>query len=162
MPNSGRPIRVLVVEDSTRLRNRIMDALNADPAVEVVGQAADGRTAIDRCLELRPDIVTMDVILPVINGLAVTEQLMQRCPTPILIISAATDPGELVNTFAALAAGAVDVLEKPRANAPGDHDWDRRLLSTVKLVARIQVITHLGKAIAAAEKELLKAILADP
>jgi two-component system, chemotaxis family, protein-glutamate methylesterase/glutaminase len=140
-----RPIRVLVVEDSARLRARIVETLSADPVLEVVGQAADGRTAIDRCLELRPDIVTMDVILPVINGLAVTEQLMQRCPTPILIISAATDPGELVNTFAALAAGAVDVLEKPRANTVDDRDWNRRLLSTVKLVARIQVITHLGK-----------------
>ncbi len=142
---AGRSIRVLVVEDSARLRARIVDTLNADPGIEVVAQAADGRSAIDRCLELRPDIVTMDVILPVINGLAVTEQLMQRCPTPILIISAATDTGELVNTFAALAAGAVDVLEKPRSATVEDQDWDRRLLSTVKLVARIQVITHLGK-----------------
>jgi two-component system chemotaxis response regulator CheB len=139
-----RSIRVLVVEDSVRLRTRIVEALSADPAVEVVGQAADGRTAIERCLELRPDVVTMDVILPGVTGLEATEQLMQRCPTPILIISAATDPGELVNTFAALAVGAVDVLEKPRAGTQDDATWNRRLVSTVKLVARIQVITHLA------------------
>ena len=145
MPPILRPVRVLVAEDSARLRTRMIDALSADPGIEVIGQAADGRSAIERCLELRPDVVTMDVILPVITALAVTEQLMQRCPTPILIISTATDPGELVDTFAALAAGAVDVLEKPRAGGKDDVDWNRRLVSTVKLVARIQVITHLGK-----------------
>jgi two-component system chemotaxis response regulator CheB len=140
---TGRPIRVLVVEDSPRLRARIVEVLNADPGVDVVAQAADGQAAIDLCLELRPDVITMEVMLPVLTGLAATEQLMQRCPTPILIISAATDQGELVNTFAALAAGAVDVLEKPRAGSLDDGNWNRRLVSTVKLVARIQVITHL-------------------
>jgi two-component system chemotaxis response regulator CheB len=141
---TGRPIRVLVVEDSARLRTRIVDTLSADPEIVVVAQAADGRSAIDLCQELRPDVVTMDVMLPVVTGLVATEQLMQRCPTPILIISAATDPGALVNTFAALAAGAVDVLEKPRARAGSDADWNRRLVATVKMVARIQVITHLA------------------
>jgi two-component system chemotaxis response regulator CheB len=136
-------VRVLVVEDSVSLRTRIVEALNADPAIEVIAQAGDGRAAIDLCLQLRPDVVTMDVWLPGVTGLAATELLMQRCPTPILIISAATDPGELVNSFAALAAGAVDVLEKPRAGAE-ETGWNRRLVSTVKLVARIQVITHLG------------------
>ena len=147
--NNCKPIRVLVVEDSARLRARIVATLDADPSVVVVGQAADGRTAIDLCLKLRPDVVTMDVVLPIVSGLAVTQQLMQICPTPILIISAAIDPAEPVNTFAALTAGAVDVLEKPR-NGTGDNgDWDRRLLSTVKLVARIQVITHLHRGDAA-------------
>jgi two-component system, chemotaxis family, protein-glutamate methylesterase/glutaminase len=142
---SCKPIKVLVVEDSPRLRARIVRALDADPSVLVVGQASDGRAAVDLCLKLRPDVITMDVVLPVLTGLAATQQLMQICPTPILIISAAIDPGELVNTFAALAAGAVDVMEKPRPGGGDDEAWDRRLLSTVKLVARIQVITHLRR-----------------
>jgi two-component system, chemotaxis family, protein-glutamate methylesterase/glutaminase len=139
------PIRVLVVEDSARLRARIIDVLSADPAIVVVAQAADGRAAIDLCRELRPDVVTMGLLLPVVSGLAATEQLMQCCPTPILIIAAATGPGEPVNAIAALAAGAVDVLEKPRTATAGEAGWNHRLVSTVKLVARIQVITHLSR-----------------
>jgi two-component system, chemotaxis family, protein-glutamate methylesterase/glutaminase len=141
----SKPIKVLVVEDSARLRARIVRALEADASVVVVGQASDGRAAIDLCLKLRPDVITMDVVLPVLTGLAATQKLMQICPTPILIISAAIDPGELVNTVSALAAGAVDVMEKPRTGTVDDGAWDRRLLSTVKLVARIHVITHLHR-----------------
>lgn len=137
-------MRVLVVESSARLRVRIVEALKADPAVDVIGQAVDGRAAIDLCRRLQPDVVTMDVMLPVVTGLAATQELMQTCPTPILIIAAAVDPDELANTLAALAAGAVDVLAKPRAAAADDQDWDRRLVATVKMVSRIQVITHLG------------------
>ena len=142
---NGHRIRVLVIEDSIRLRARIVKTLSADPGIEVLAQAADGRAAIDLCLQLRPDVVTMGLLLPGITGLAATEQLMQRCPTPILISSAATDPDELLNTVAALAAGAVDVLERPRAGVTEEADWDRRLISRVKLVARIQVITHLNR-----------------
>jgi two-component system, chemotaxis family, protein-glutamate methylesterase/glutaminase len=141
----SKPIKVLVVEDSARLRARIVRALESDASVVVVGQASDGRAAIDLCLKLRPDVITMDVVLPVLTGLAATQKLMQICPTPILIISAAIDPGELVNTVSALAAGAVDVMEKPRNGTVDDGAWDRRLLSTVKLVARIHVITHLHR-----------------
>ncbi|HST83797.1 MAG TPA: chemotaxis-specific protein-glutamate methyltransferase CheB [Kineosporiaceae bacterium] len=145
MLSASQPVRVLVVEDSARLRTRIVEALSGDPGIEVVAQAGDGRTAIDLCLQLRPDVITMAVRLPGVSGLAATEQLMQRCPTPILILSAGADSGELVNSFAALAAGAVDVLEKPRLGITDDADWNRRLISTVKLVARIQVITHLDR-----------------
>lgn len=143
MPAAG-PIRVLVVEDSDRLRTRIVEALSAEPAIEVLAQAVDGRAAIDLCRELRPDVVTMAVMLPGVTGLAATEQIMQHCPTPILIISAPSDASDVVNTFAALAAGAVDVLANPRPGSVDDVDWNRRLVSTVKMVARIQVITHLG------------------
>ena len=83
----------------------------------------------------------MDMMLPVMSGLAATEYIMAHCPTPILIVSASTNRGELFKTYEALAAGAVDVLEKPR----GDERrwrWERRFLATVKLVARIRVITH--------------------
>jgi two-component system chemotaxis response regulator CheB len=145
MFSASAPVRVLVIEDSARLRTRIVEALSADPGIAVVAQAGDGRAAIDLCLQLRPDVIAMAVRLPGISGLAATEQLMQRCPTPILILSAGADSGEPVNSFAALAAGAVDVLEKPRPGTADDVDWDRRLVSTLKLVARIQVITHLDR-----------------
>jgi two-component system chemotaxis response regulator CheB len=79
--------------------------------------------------------------MPVMSGLSATEYIMAHCPTPILIVSASTNRGELYKTYDALAAGAVDVLEKPRGDA-SDDDWDRRFVAAVRLVARIRVITH--------------------
>ncbi|MDB4996524.1 MAG: response regulator receiver modulated CheB methylesterase, partial [Myxococcaceae bacterium] len=134
-------IRVLVVEDSMTVRQRIIGVLAADPDIEIVGEAGDGKRAIELCLELRPDVITLDMMLPVMTGLAATEYIMAYCPTPILIVSASTNRGELFRTYEALAAGAVDVLDKPHGTEE-DGLWEARLLSTVKLVARIKVITH--------------------
>src|SRR5579864_16829 len=105
-------VRVLVVEDSLSIRKRIMEILGADSGVEVVGEAEDGKTAIELCQALRPDVVTLDMMLPVMTGQAATEYIMAYCPTPILIVSASTNRGELFKTYDALAAGALDVIEK--------------------------------------------------
>jgi two-component system chemotaxis response regulator CheB len=142
------PIRVLVVEDSLTVRRRLCDVLAADPGLEVVGEAADGKQAIQLCQTLRPDVVTMDMMLPIMSGLGATEYIMAHCPTPILVVSASTNRGELFKTYEALAAGAVDVLEKPRGGEV-DGIWERHFLATVKLVARIRVITHLRARIGA-------------
>ena len=134
-------LRVLVVEDSLTVRRRLVEVLESDPDIEVVGEAGDGQTGVELCQALRPDVITLDMLLPVMSGLAATEQIMAHVPTPILIVSSSTNRGDLFKTYEALAAGAVDVLEKP----PGDdHDeaWIRRFLSAVKLVSRIKVITH--------------------
>lgn len=134
--------RVLVVEDSSTVRHRLTEVLRSDPDIELVGEAADGKQAIALCLALRPDVITMDMMMPVMTGLATTEYLMAHCPTPILIVSSSTNRGELFRTYDALAAGAVDVLEKPRGDEP-EGAWENQFLSTVKLVSRIRVITHV-------------------
>lgn len=134
-------IRVLVVEDSLTVRRRLCEPLAADPGIEVVGEAGDGKQAIELAAALRPDLITMDMMLPVISGLAATEYIMAHCRTPILIVSASVNRGELFKTYEALAAGAVDVLEKPTGDEP-EGEWDRKLIAAVKLVARIPVITH--------------------
>jgi two-component system chemotaxis response regulator CheB len=134
-------LRVLVVEDSLTVRRRICEVLSDDPEIELAGEAADGREAIELCRDLRPDIVTMDMILPVMSGLAATEYIMAHCPTPILVVSSSFNRGELFKTYDALAAGAVDVLEKPNGTEP-EGVWERELLAQVKLVARIRVITR--------------------
>ena len=134
-------IRVLVVEDSLTVRKRIVEVLAGDPGLEVIGEAEDGKQAIELCQRLRPDVLTLDMMLPVMTGLAATEFIMAYCPTPILIVSASTNRGELFRTYEALAAGAVEVFEKPSGNELDDR-WARTLVSTVKLVSRIRVITH--------------------
>jgi two-component system chemotaxis response regulator CheB len=133
--------RVLVVEDSTTVRARLVEILTSDPGIEVVGEAADGKTAIEMCRLTRPDLITMDMMLPVMTGLAATEYIMAHCPTPILVVSASINRGELFRIYDALAAGAVDVLEKPNGTEP-EGVWERKFVATVKLVARIRVITH--------------------
>ncbi len=133
--------RVLVVEDSATVRARLLEVLASDPAIEVVGEAGDGKQAIELCKLLRPDVVTMDMMLPEMSGLSATEYIMAYCPTPILIVSSSVNRGELFKTYEALSAGALDVLEKPTGEElPGV--WERNFLSTVKLLARIRVITH--------------------
>ena len=134
--------RVLVVDDSVTVRKHLVEVPNSDVELEVVGEAEDGKRAIELCQVLRPDVITLDMVLPVMSGVAVTEYVMAYCPTPILVVSASMNRGELHKTYDALAAGAVDVLEKPPAEGP-DGVWERGLVKSVKTVSRIRVITHI-------------------
>ena len=136
------PIRVLVVEDSLTVRKRLVEVLSEDPELAVVGEAEDGKQGIELCARLRPDVVTLDMMMPVMTGVAAAEWIMAYCPTPILVVSSSTNRGELFRTYDALAAGAIDVLDKP-GGAEADGEWEERLRRTVKLVSRIKVITHL-------------------
>ena len=138
----SRRVRVLVVEDSLTVRKRIVEVLSSDGGLEVVAEAAEGREAIALCERLRPDVITLDMVLGESNGVEVTEHVMAYCPTPILIVSASLNRGEVFKTFDAMAAGAVDVLEKPNGDALYDAGWEVRLVATVKRVSRIRVITH--------------------
>jgi two-component system chemotaxis response regulator CheB len=134
-------IRVLLVEDSLTVRTHLRGVLSRDPDLDIAGEAADGATAVRLCRQLRPDVITMDMMLPVESGLAATEQIMATCPTPILVVSSSTNRGEVLQTYQALAAGAVDVLDKPSGLEP-EGVWERRLIAAVKLVSRIRVISH--------------------
>ena len=134
-------IRVMVAEDSLTVRRHLVELFSSDPEFEIVGEAEDGKQAIELCQRLRPDVITMDMMMPVMTGLAATEFIMAHCPTPILIVSSSTNRGELFRTYDALSAGAVDVLEKPDG-FDVDGSWERRLLDATRLVSRIRVITH--------------------
>ncbi len=135
-------LRVLVVEDSLTVRRRLVEVLETDPGIEVVGEAEDGQRAIELCLALKPDVISLDMMLPIMSGLAATEYLMAYCPTPILVVSSSINRGELFKTYEALAAGALEVMEKPRADEP-EGVWERHYLAMIKLIARIKVVTHL-------------------
>ena len=133
---------MLVVDDSLTARNHLVEVLRSDPELEVAGEAADGKRAIELCRTLRPDVITLDMVLPIMSGAAITEYVMAYCPTPILIVSSSTNRGELHKTYDALVAGAVDVFEKPNGTEP-DGVWERELIATLKIVAHIRVITHI-------------------
>ena len=135
-------IRVLVVEDSLTVRKRLVEVIAADAELEVVAEADNGRSGVDLCRTLRPDVITLDMQLPIMDGVTATEHIMGHFPTPILIVSSSTNRGDLFKTYDALAAGAVDILEKPQGTE-GDGVWEARFLSTIKLVSRIRVITHI-------------------
>ncbi|MFO0749002.1 MAG: chemotaxis-specific protein-glutamate methyltransferase CheB [Myxococcota bacterium] len=139
---TGQPIRVLVVDDSLTVRRFLVDLIARAPGFEVVGEAGDGRSAIELTQRLKPDVITMDMMLPVMTGVAATEYIMAFCPTPILIVSASTNRGELFRTYDALAAGAVDVLDKPSGDEP-DEAWAMSILGALRVASRVRVITHL-------------------
>lgn len=136
-----KKLRVLVVEDSPTIRRYLVSVLRNDPKVEIVGEADNGRAAVDLCASLRPDVVTMDMMLPEMNGVQATEEIMAFTPTPILVVSSSINRGEAFRTYEALAAGAVDVLDKPSADGSPEV-WEKRFLSALHMVARIKVITH--------------------
>jgi two-component system, chemotaxis family, protein-glutamate methylesterase/glutaminase len=146
-----KKLRVLVVEDSLTIRRRFCEILAADPELEVIGEAENGKRAIELCEQLRPDVMTLDIVMPLMSGLTATEYIMAYMPTPILIVSASTNRGDLFKTYDALAAGAVDVLEKPTVDDV-DATWERRFVAAVKLIARIKVITHLRARLSGTER----------
>jgi len=104
-------VKVLVVDDSGFFRRRVTEILSADPNIQVVGTATNGREAIDQALALKPDVITMDYEMPMMDGITAVRTIMQRCPTPVLMFSSLTHEGARV-TLDALDAGAVDYLPK--------------------------------------------------
>ena len=104
-------VKVLVVDDSGFFRRRVSEILSADPTIQVIGTATNGKEAIDQALALKPDVITMDYEMPMMDGITAVRHIMQRCPTPVLMFSSLTHEGARV-TLDALDAGAVDFLPK--------------------------------------------------
>lgn len=132
--------QVLVVDDSPLCRQLIIDAITRDPDIEVTGQAENGEEAITKALELKPHVITMDVDMPVLDGLSACERIMSETPTPILVLTA--DPRNQAPelTHRALAAGALALQVKPALDA-GPDAWN--LAREVKLLSTVKVIRHL-------------------
>jgi two-component system, chemotaxis family, protein-glutamate methylesterase/glutaminase len=138
------PIRVLVVDDSAMARHMLISMLARDPAIRVVGEARDGHECIRMVEKLRPDVVTMDVLMPGLDGLATTEHLMAYLPTPILVLTASLMSNEVDITFKMLDAGALEVLEKPAmSNVAAIERATRDLIRRIKVLSRVRVVTHL-------------------
>lgn len=111
-PSSQRKLRVLVVDDSALVRKTITDCLNLDPGIEVVGSACDPYVAREKIMRLDPDVLTLDLEMPRMDGLTFLRILMQHHPMPVVVVSSLAQAGSQV-ALDALEAGAVDVLAKP-------------------------------------------------
>jgi two-component system chemotaxis response regulator CheB len=134
-------IKVLVVEDSPVVREFLVHILGSDAGIQVVGTAPDGEEALGAVHRLRPDVITMDIHMPKLNGLEATRRIMETAPTPIIIVSGSEDPREIVTTFDAMEAGALAVLRRPSGPGHPDHEATaRELVQAVKLMAEVKVV----------------------
>jgi two-component system chemotaxis response regulator CheB len=120
-------IRVLVVDDSSFIRHRLMEIFNADSDMEVVGVASNGLEAVRKAAVLHPDVITMDVEMPVMDGITAVRQIMKEQPTPILMFSVCTKAGAKA-TLDALEAGAMDFMPKQMHEISGDREVAKLLL----------------------------------
>jgi two-component system chemotaxis response regulator CheB len=130
-----RRIRVLVVDDSAVMRKLLTALLSRDPGVEVVATALDGAVALRKVAHLRPDVVTLDLEMPGMDGIEVLREIMDRSPVPVVVVSAHTQRGAAASVTA-MAMGAVDVVAKPRvAPGAGLEAMADELLAKLKAVA---------------------------
>lgn len=110
MPPTGKT-RVLIVDDSSFMRMAIRSILAKDPTIDIVGTAADGMEGVEKAIALKPDLITMDVEMPRMDGIAALRQIMAKCPTKVIMVSTLTNEGAK-STFEALDAGAIDYIPK--------------------------------------------------
>ena len=134
-------VKVLIVDDSASVRMFLRELLAADPDIEVIGTAADGDEAVGAVERLKPDVVTMDIYMPRMNGLIATRRIMETHPVPIVVVSGDLDAEEVASSFHALEAGAVTALPRPQGAGHPDHEREARsFVQTVKLMAEVKVV----------------------
>lgn len=139
-------IRVLVVEDSTVVRQFLVHILESDPDLLVVGTAADGEAALEAVERMRPDVVTMDIHMPRMDGFDAARRIMETHPTPIIIVSGTLNLAETTNAFRAMEAGAVAVLPRPAGVGHSDQQASAaHLVQTVKLMAEVKVVRRWAR-----------------
>ena len=152
-------IRVMVVEDSPVIQHLLGFIIGADPRLEVCGTFPSGEAAIEAIPQLRPDVISMDIRLPGMDGLEATRIIMSRHPTPIVVIASAVEDGSLRISMSALRAGALAVVEKPAGFAHSDHaaiaDTIRTqlyIMSQVPVIRRRDYAPRTASAAAAGER----------
>jgi two-component system chemotaxis response regulator CheB len=131
-------IRVLVVDDSRAARALVAAALDGQPGLEVVGWAEDGERAVAMASSLRPTVITMDMLMPRLDGVGAIARIMAETPSRILVVSSTADDQQVDLTFRAIRAGALEVIPKPRADDLAR--WGRRLREAIRLMAEVPVV----------------------
>ena len=131
----------MIIEDSRSVQDLLIHILNSDPHVEVIGTADNGKQGL-KFLETRtPDVITMDIDMPELNGLEATKIIMETKPVPIIVVTASLSTKDVNNTYQALDLGAVSVLEKPRGlGHPDHHKMAAELIQNVKTMAGVKLV----------------------
>src|SRR3954462_9292853 len=136
----AKRIRVLVADDSAFMRKVLVSILSADPQFEVVGEARDGREAVSQCEAVNPDVITMDINMPHMDGLQATEVIMSSKPKPIVIVSSESREGADI-TLKALELGAIDFVAKPSSGIDLDMNSVRDELSRkLRMASKVRVV----------------------
>ncbi len=148
MPVAGDfpQIKVLVVDDSPVARQLLSHILGSDPEIQVTGVAAGGRDAMEMMGRQRPDVITMDINMPGMDGFEATRAIMETDPVPIVIVTGRPDSNEMEMSFKAIEAGALAILQKP--NGIGHPDYRANaaeLITTVKLMSEIKVVKRWAR-----------------
>lgn len=139
--------RVLLAEDSPTVRHHLTSLINEVPGLQVVGEARDGREVVEMAETLRPDVISMDIRMPYMDGLEATRQIMARCPTPIVVVSSLLDD-DIDLSFRALQAGALAVSPKPPSRqSPAFADHQRRLGNMLLAMAAVRVIRRWDRVV---------------
>lgn len=131
-------MRVLVVDDSILIRNIITNFLNQDPDIQVIGEANNGKIAVEKNKELKPDLIVMDLNMPVMGGLEATFHIMKDRPVPILIFSAKADA---INSFRAYKYGAADIMLKPDMSTLNDPGFYDGFIAKLKQIVGKQIVS---------------------
>lgn len=138
-------IKVLIVEDSIIFVTLLKAILSKDSQIEICGVVRNGAAAVDFVKEIRPDVITMDINMPIMNGYDATSIIMHIAPVPIIILSANIDENDVNDTFKALEAGAVSVIEKPSDIESSEFpNYEKRLIQLVKLMSEVKVVTRIS------------------
>ncbi|MFZ3052741.1 MAG: chemotaxis response regulator protein-glutamate methylesterase [Sulfuricurvum sp.] len=136
-------IRVLIVDDSATARAVLTDILSGDPMIEVVGTASDAYIARDKIVELRPDVICLDVEMPRMDGITFLKRLMHYMPIPVIMVSSLTQAGAKT-TLEALESGAVDFVPKPHSHIyDGKDEMRDELIAKIKIASRVKVKQHI-------------------
>ena len=139
-------IRILIAEDSPVVAGILKSLFEAEKDLEVVGTACDGAEAVSMAADLMPDLITMDVMMPKMDGVEATERIMEQTPTPIVIISSHVNDGEMRVTFRSLAAGALSVLEKPEdVFSPAFEPRRKAFIKTIRAMAGVKVVRRRNR-----------------
>jgi two-component system chemotaxis response regulator CheB len=136
-----KKLRVLVVDDSEVCRELLRDIVEADGDMEVVGEADDGELAVSRVIALRPDVVTLDVEMPRVDGLRAVERIMAEAPVPILVVTGRPTAKQGITAFEAVRRGALDLVAKPAHGRDAEASELRR---TIRLIAGVPVMKHVS------------------
>jgi two-component system, chemotaxis family, protein-glutamate methylesterase/glutaminase len=139
MSQESKKVRVLVVDDSALMRKLIPQMLETSPSIEVVGTAMDGTFCLKKIEELHPDVITLDLQMPGMNGIDTLKEIMRRNPLPVIVVSSHSTDGASV-TFKALGLGAFDFVTKPHDATTHMEDTASELIAKIKAAADCKVV----------------------